>query len=106
LFSLDVITLRSLPLYIAPIVIFAVMVSAVLSAVAPPPGFGDEAVGLVALLASLVCALTTSRLYQQRQRPDLSAPFFLNAAGLTVYLADYALHVLFFLWDLVLHRTA
>jgi hypothetical protein len=102
-----VITLRSLPLYLAPIVAFAIIVWAILCALAPPPGPHSEAelVGLLAIVAAAVCAFSSGRLYPHRETPDLRAPFFLNAAGLAVLVAWFALGLFDILWHVLLHRA-
>jgi hypothetical protein len=108
LFALDVITLRALPLYLAPIVLFAIIVWAVLCAIAPPPFPHTQAelVGLLALLGAAICAFTAGRLYPRREVPDLRIPFFLNAAGLAVILGWFAISLLVFLWQSFIHRAA
>jgi hypothetical protein len=97
-----------LPLYLAPIVAFAIIVWAVLCAISPPPFPHTQAelVGFLSVLSAAVCALTCSRLYPRRETPDLRIPFFLNAAGLSALIAWFALGLFIGLWQTFLHRGA
>jgi hypothetical protein len=103
-----VITLRSIPLYIAPIMAFAIIVWIALCMFAPPAGEASQAelVGLLAYASIGVCAYTVGRLSPRRKAPDLRIPFFLNAAGLAVLLGWFALSLLSGLWHNLLQRAA
>lgn len=103
----DVITLRSIPLCIAPIVAFAIVVAATLWTLAPPSDrTPSEWVGFLALASVAVFAYTAGRLYPRRTIPDLRVPFFLNAAGLAVLVGWFALSLFSGLWQALMHRAA
>jgi hypothetical protein len=108
LFSLDVITRRSIPLYFAPIIAFAIIAWIVLCMFAPPAGQASqsELVGLLAFASVAVCPYTAGRLYPRRETPDLRIPFFLNAAGLAVLVGWFALSLFSGLWQALMHRAA
>jgi hypothetical protein len=102
-----VITLRSIPLYIAPIMAFAIVVVATLWTLSPPSDRTlSESLALLALVSMAVCAYTAGRLYPRRAISDLRVPFFLNAAGLAVLLGWYALALFYGLWQLFMHGAA
>jgi hypothetical protein len=96
-------TLRSIPLYVAPILAFAVIGASILWAYAPPTDrTPSESIGFLALLCLVVCASTAANLYQRREIPDLRIPFFLNAAGLGVLLVWLVLCLSAGLWHSVI----
>jgi hypothetical protein len=102
------ITLRSIPLYFAPIVAFALIVAASLSILFPPPPDSrpSDWIGLLQLASIALCAYTAGRLYRRREAPDLRVPFFLNAAGLAVLLGWFVVSLLSVLWQTIAHRAA
>ncbi len=106
--SLDVNSLRSISLFIAPVVSFATVAWVVLCLLFGFPGQEQKAtsVALLGFASAGVCAYTTGRLYPRRSTPDFRAPFLLNAAGLAAILSWIALSYFSAMWQHLMHRAA
>jgi hypothetical protein len=100
--------LRSVPLFIAPVVSLAIFVWVVLCIVFGFAGQEQKATSLFFLgfISAAVCSHTARRLYPSRSAPASRAPFLLNAAGLATFLSWIALSLLSSAWQHLVHRGA
>src|SRR5262249_30439833 len=100
-------SIRSIPLFIAPVVSFAILVWVVLCLLFGWAGqeLKGTSLAFLALVVGGICAYTARRLYPRRSAPDVRAAFLLNGAGLAAFLSWFALLALSGAWQYLIDRA-
>jgi hypothetical protein len=101
-------SLRSIPLFIAPVLSFAIVVWVVLCLLFGFPGQELKAtsLGFLAFVSAGVCRYTSLRLYPRRAVSDFRAAYLVNAAGFATILIWLVLMILSGVWQHLIHRAA